>query len=174
MISPKSFGFASGRPSPPRVFRPPVVIRPADLVLDRVAILDGAVAFAEEAGIKPWLPARFDDFQVAVEAVLAMPFVEVLLAVDAAGAVAGGLGISVLPYIWNPQLLMAEELFWWAWPGAPAWTALRLIRSGRARMVERGAHLQSWAAMASSADGVAEVYARIGARPVQTTFMGRL
>jgi hypothetical protein len=151
-----------------------VVIRPADLVQDRVAILDGAAAFAEEAGIRPWLPACFEDFRAVVEGVLALDCVEVLLAVDAEGACAGGLGLSFLPYVWNPRLILAEELFWWAWPGAPVWTALRLIRSGRARMIARGAHLQSWAALAGSPEGVRDVYARIGARPVQTTFMGRL
>lgn len=162
------------RAAPPRAFRPPVVIRPADLACDRVAILEGAAAFAEEAGVRPWLPASFGEFRAAVESVLALDCVELLLAVDAEGSVAGGLGLSFLPYVWNPRLTIAEELFWWAWPRAPVWTALRLIRSGRARMVARGAHLQAWAAMPGSPEGVAQVYARLGAAPMQTTFMGRL
>ncbi len=157
-----------------RSFSPPVTVRKADIALDHAAIIDGAMAFADESGLRGYMPADDAEFAATVERVLGLDAVEVLLAVDSVGECVGGIGIAVIPYIWNPGLLSAEEMFFWCWPGAPISTSLKLIRAARARMIERGAHIQAWASLPGSPSGVAAIYERFGASPVQTCYLGRL
>ncbi len=157
-----------------RTFRPPVSVRLADFDTDRSAVIEGAGSFAEESGLRKYMPENDADFAATVERVLGLGVVDVLLAVDADGECVGGLGLAILPYVWNQAMLSSEELFFWCWPGAPVSTGLKLIRAARALMVERGAHIQVWASLPCSPPAVADIYERLGAIPVQTSYMGKL
>jgi hypothetical protein len=136
--------------------------RLADKDKDLPFIQRAAVNFALEAELDDLLPERIEDLLANVSRVLALPTVEVILVEDETlGIPLGGLGLAYSAYLWDPRKVVAEELFMWVEPSAPASAALRLVRAADARTREN-ANVRS----------IDKVYARMGMREVQRTFMG--
>lgn len=145
-----------------------MIVRPADLERDALAIMDGARDFVSRMGDRSFLPETEDGLTEAVAGLVTQPFVEVTVA-EHDGRVVGGIGFSLTPHIWNPRRLFAEELFWWAAPDAPAFTAGRLIRHVRARY--RG-HLGAMHALGTSPEGIHRLYRAMGFVPSSTAYLG--
>lgn len=146
-----------------------ITIRPADLEADALAIMDGARDFISRMEYRDFLPAQAD-LAAAIGRILTLDQVETLVA-EHDGGIVGGIGMLYAPHIWNPGLLVGDELFWWTAPDAPRTTALRLLRAARESARERGA-LLTFKKLTSSPDGVDRVYRRMGLRPAETVYMG--
>lgn len=147
----------------------------ADKDRDWAAILEGARAFARTVPFRDLLP-RIDGriFAEAVRRTVGLDACRVLLMVDEAGRLQGGLGYLLLPYLWNPALLYAEEIFWWAAPDAPATAGARLILAYRSAARREGAKIWAASALSSSPAGVRKVYESLGMVAAQVSFIGRL
>lgn len=148
--------------------------RVADKVLDRDLIVDGARIFAAETDFLEILPPLHSPaFGAAVMRIIDLPQATVLLAEDDDG-LAGGIGLLVVPYLWNPDILAADELFWWCRPTAPPRTALHLLRAARAFAIAASAKVLTFGALSNSPPGVARAYRCFGMRPVQTSYLAML
>lgn len=150
-----------------------MIVRPADIEKDQAAILEGAWDFASRLDHAEFLPARSDAFEAGVMRVIGLDCVEVTVA-EHDGAIVGGLGVAYTPYLWNPVLTHADELFWWTAATAPTTTALRLIRTvlDRARKKAPGQVIGTFKMLTSSPPKIAGVYERLGLRKTETAFMG--
>ena len=148
------------------------MIRRAVLPQDRAAIMAGAHDFARRMSGAELLPSDPAKFETAVDRVLGLPGMEIYVADG--GRIAGFIGILYAPYLWNPDLAWADELFFWCAEDAPVATALGLLRHAEARMRARGVHGRSFASLPSSPETLEDVYSRMGLKPMQVTWAGMI
>ena len=143
---------------------------PADIQ----AIFDGADRFVEFADCPDVLPPpRSEALHQAIGLLLTFTGTDVLVAEEDDGRLLGGLGYHAARFTWNLSMVQCEEVFWWAYEFAPASVAMKLMREYRRRMLEEhGEHIAMFHKLTNSPDTVGKVYERLGARPVQTTYMG--
>ncbi len=147
-----------------------VVVRPADKEFDFPAIVDGARDFVARIG-KPFLyPADPDEFEAALRRIINLDLVEVHLARQGQRVV-GGLGLLIAPFAWNPERLLAEEIFFWCAGDAPPVAALRLLRTGFASAKARGASHFMMHAMSTSPAKFHSVLERLGFEPLQSSYI---
>lgn len=149
-----------------------MIIRPANLEFDHQDIIAGAKDFISRMDYTNFLPKTEEKLIFVINRILSLPGVEVTLA-ENNGAVVGGVGIFYGQHIWNPDILLADELFLWASKDAPKSTALRLLRSVMKDIKTRGA-LPAFKKLTSSPKGLESVYLLMGFRPVETLFMGSI
>lgn len=147
-----------------------VVVRPADKKGDFPAIIDGARDFVARIG-KPFLyPAEPDEFEAALRRIIDLNVVEVHLA-QQGERVVGGLGLFIAPFAWNPDRLLAEEIFFWCAGDAPPVTALKLLRVGLASAKTRGSSHFMMHAMSTSPAKFHDVLKRLGFEPLQSSYI---
>lgn len=148
-------------------------VRLADIEEDALAIMAGAKDFVSRIDFAEWLPADEAELAAAVGRILSLEGVEVALAVED-GAVVGGLGIIYAPYLWNPKILMAEELFFWTARDAPGTAALRLLRFVMRRAAQKQVGIVAFKALATSTSRLNKLYRTIGLRQLETTYWGAI
>lgn len=146
-----------------------MIIREADLDFDALAIMDGARDFASRIAFRHLLPTDDAVFTEAVGKVLVVKGFELLLA-EHDGRVVGGIGILYAPFTWNPERIVADEIFWWAAIDSPFRTGRCLIDEAMKRIRERNA-IPMFHSMNTSPPGVEHLYRKFGLEPVETTFM---
>lgn len=145
------------------------IVRPADMERDALGIVEGLEDFKARVAFGHLLPDG-DDFVAVVGRVVSLDSMEVFVA-ESGGEIVGLLGLLFAPFLWNPELLTAEELFWWTRRDAPVTTALRLFRAARRRVEERGA-TPVFRSLETSPARVTRIYERAGMTPVETVYMG--
>lgn len=150
-----------------------VTVRLADIDRDLPAIVPHALAFAAASGAGDFLPATADEMEPALDRILRLPGARVFLA-EQAGRIVGGIGLFHAAGLWAPDEKTADELFFWIEPDGPPIAALGLLKAAMADMRNEGIAIMSFHALETSPPGVARLYRRLGLRPVQTTFMGRV
>ena len=146
------------------------MIRRAEFPQDRAAIMAGAHDFVRRMAGAELMPTDPVKLAAAVDRVLDLPGVEVYMADR--GRMVGAIGILYAPYLWNPDLAWADELFFWCAEDAPPATALRLLRHAEAAMRARGVRGRSFASLPSSPETLEDVYSRMGLKPMQVTWAG--
>lgn len=146
-----------------------MIIRLADFDTDALAIVEGAKDFISRVRFQEMMPDD-DKLTAAIGRIVTLPGMEITVA-EHDGEIVGGLGMLYAPYLWNPDLLTAEELFWWAAPDAPKTAAMRLFRKVKADISAKGA-VPVFRALETSPPGVAKVYERAGMTPIETIYMG--
>lgn len=146
-----------------------ISIRSADLNTDALAITDGARDFAERSVVKPILG---DDFVSIVSKIITLLDTEILLA-EHDGRVVGGIAVFYIPYLWNPGVLTAEELFWWTMPGAPFGTGRDLFND-MMLAIDGKVAIPMFRALTSGRKGFDRTYRRSGMEPVETLYMRTL
>lgn len=144
-----------------------MIVRHADLDSDALAIDDGARDFVRRVAFRRLMPDD-DALTGAVARILTLDGVEILVA-DDDGTIVGGIGLLFAPYLWNPGVLTADELFWWAAPDAPYRAAHKLFRAAMARIEERGAE-PLFRALTTSPEGVDRMYRRAGLVPIEIVY----
>lgn len=146
-----------------------LIIRTANVETDALAIMDGARDFAQRVAVRSLLPDDDEAFTAAVGRIVTLPNVEILVA-EHEGHVVSGIGVGYSPYLWNPDLLVAEELFWWAVEGAPFRAAWKLLNEAMRHIDDKGA-IPMFRALSTSPRGVERLYRKMGLELVETLFV---
>lgn len=147
-----------------------MIIRLANFETDALGIHEGALDFVSRMDYMDFIP---EDIADIVARNVTADFVEVSVA-EHDGKIVGALGMAYLPFLWNPKLISAEELFFWTAESAPNTTALRLIRFTVNQIKSRGKTLATFRRLFTSPDGLDRVYRKLGLPPVEVTHMGVL
>ena len=143
-----------------------MIIRPANFDTDALAITEGARDFASRSIVKPVLG---DDFVNIVSKIVTLPDMEILLA-EYDGRPVGGIAVLYVPYLWNPDVLTAEQVFWWTIEGAPFGTGRDLINEIMKNIDKKGAK-PMFRSLISNRKGFENIYRRHGMEPVETLHM---
>ena len=147
-----------------------LTVRTADMARDAAVIVRGAREFAEQAPLRALLPEG-DALTESIGLVVTLEQVEIVLA-EHDGRVVAGLGVAYVPHLWNQSVTVAEELFWWAFAGAPMRAGRAVFDEALRRIDARGA-VPMFRALSTSPPGVDRLYRRSGMDPVETTYMRR-
>lgn len=144
-----------------------MIIREADLDHDMPAIIKGGREFAER--VAHWVRLPSDDavLNQNMTRLATLDSMEVIVA-DDGGQVVGCIAMLYAPSLWNPSIILAEELFWSTFQGAPLGTGPQLVKEAICRARERNA-VPIFRALATM-PGVAAVYRREGLEPAETIF----
>lgn len=148
-----------------------MIVRRAEL-RDWAALKAGAEAFAAQSGLDCILSEDPKVLHGSLAALLETGRVVVFVA-EADGEIQGGIGMTAGPYLWNPDSILAEEIFWFVNGEAPK-AALSLLKAAREWSEEVGATHLMFHSLESSPPKVARVYGAMGLEPVQRSFLGKL
>jgi hypothetical protein len=143
-------------------------IRLADIQADALSIMDGARDLASRIEFQSLLPKDDKAFMAAVARIVSLDSVEIWAA-EHEGKIVGGIGMLYSSYLWNPELIIADQLFWWCAKDAPFGTARRLIEAVMNRIGERNA-IPMFKALETRPNGMEKIYRRFGLKKVETTF----
>ena len=149
-----------------------MIIREADFSKDWSSIVDGMWDFVQFAGYADFVPSERNHFETTMLELLRNPVFQVFLADDRGRPVAG-IGVSQIPFLFNPELTMVEELFWWSTDQAPPSAAGRLL----AHTVEwaqqsSGRTLLMMKRLSNSPEQLEQIYKRLGLSHVEISHMG--
>ena len=117
-----------------------MIIRPANLEKDALAIMDGAHDFANRTFIKHVLPLPKNEEELikVVSLIMSLEGMEVLVAEDK-DRIIGGIGVLYAPCPWNPAIIVADQIFIWCARNAPFRTERRLTEEAMKNVTDRGA-----------------------------------
>ena len=146
-----------------------MIVRFADPETDALQIVDGAKDFASRVAFQHLLPDAEWQLTAAIGRVVTLSGFTALVAEDD-GRIVGGIGLLFAPFLWNPAITVADELFWWTAPDAPFRTAKTLLTEALALIDARGA-VPTFRALATSPAGVDRAYRRMGLVPLETVYM---
>ena len=145
-----------------------MIIRSANVESDALSIIDGARAFSEITEFKELFPSDNNAFIAAIGRIMVLEGMEIILA-EHETRIVGGIGILLAPFLWNPEILAADELFWWAYKNAPFRTGACLIDEAMKRIDKKGA-IPMFRVLENSPKGVEKLYRRKGMKPIETMF----
>jgi hypothetical protein len=134
-------------------------------------IVEGMQDFVSRMDFQDFVPQNPTDFADALSRIVMMDQVYIIGAVENLQLV-GMMGMAYMPHTWNPNLLHAEELFWWASPTSPKTTSMRLLKKAKEHAKEKGAKMITFRALTSSPDKTSNVYKRMGLQEIETTYSG--
>lgn len=150
-----------------------MITRLANVETDAPEIMLGVYDFIGRMDFTDCLPEGLEGIEDTVLALVDSDVVEVAVVEDEDKIIAG-LGVAYVPFLWNPAVLQADELFWWG-SATQTTAAMRVLRFTLERMRERAGDRQAMAVfhkLTSSPASVAAIYRRLGLREVQTSYMG--
>lgn len=145
-----------------------MIIRPADLDKDALAIFQGAKDFAKFSGLNLF-PDNEEDFLKAVSRIITLENIEILVA-EHENEIVGGIGIVFSPFTWNPSIIIGEELFWWAFENAPMKTGKKLYNEAMKNIEEKNA-IPMFRSLKNSPDSVKKLYISDGLTELETSWM---
>ena len=153
-----------------------MIIRDADLQSDALVIMDGARdcvrRHKEHLGnlnIGSLFPESDEKLMSALSHLVALPGMEILIA-EHEDKVVGGIGTLYSEYLWNPDLLSADQIFWWAAENAPFRTARVLLLEAMKRIDARNA-MPIFRVPNTLPKGIEKLYRRLNMIPTETTYM---
>jgi hypothetical protein len=150
-----------------------MIIRLADVDKDRDAILSGLHDFISRMDFQEFVIEDRAEFEAHFMGLMAGPTVDIIVA-DDEGDLVAGLGLFYSPLFWNPKVMHAEELFWWAADRAPKSAAMRVLRfaiAGIDNIDYDGKKMISFKSLTSSPASVGKVYEHLGLREIETSYM---
>lgn len=145
-----------------------ITIRDADLDLDAPMIMVGARDFASRVVFKSLMPKDDAKFIEAVSRIVTLDGFETLIA-ENGNTFVGMIGILYVPYQWNPEITVAEEIFWWTAKDAPYRTGHLLFKEAMRRIDARPA-VPVWRSLTTSPDGVERMYKKDGLSEIETVW----
>ena len=148
------------------------MIRYADAIKDKDALVHGLHSFVQHINKPNLFPdiekqEREDAFMNIIQSPAMCTIVD-----EVNGELVGGIGLAIVPYMWNPKHLVAEELFWWCTDKAPPVSALRLIRAAHEHCKQNNVHILSMSTMYNSPEQVETIYGKMGLEKIQSSFIG--
>jgi hypothetical protein len=150
-----------------------MIIRLADVRNEAEQVLMMARDFISRLDNGDFLPEEKSFEQYVIE-VLSLDHVEVIVA-EHDGKIVAGMGMAFGPFFWNPGMIQAEELFWWASPDAPKTAAIRVLKEMLRRAIDtpfEGKTVVAFKKLTSSPEGVGALYERMGLKEAETNYVG--
>ena len=99
----------------------------------------------------------------------------VMLVAEAQGDVVGMVGLAVVPFIFNQDVLGAHEVVWWVEPEAQgAGLGRALLEAVPQACRDAGASILQMISLASSPEHAAKMYERMGLSRSETSYMKEL
>lgn len=144
-----------------------MIIRKANIEKDALSIIEGAKDFAKRMDMGKLISGD-EDFTDAVIKIVSSDGVEVFVA-EHESKVVGSLGIAYIPYLWNPSIIIAEELFWWSAEDSPMKTGYKLLCKAMEEIEENNA-IPVFTSLVTSHKGVEKMYLKFGLTPIETRF----
>ena len=148
-----------------------MIIRLADVKNETEQILAGMRNFISRMDYTEIFPIDAGWYKEYIIELLSKPEIEVTVA-DDDGELVAGIGMAFSPVLWNPTMIQAEEIFWWASPNAPPTAAIRVIKAAMASVKSDTDTMIVFKSMTSSPDSVGRIYGRLGLREVETCYVG--
>lgn len=150
-----------------------MIIREADFSIDGEEILAGVRDFVGRMDWHAWMPEDPNELDDIVLKLLDNPAIEVTVAEHEDRIVAGA-GFVVAPFYWNPEMMSAEELFWWGAPDAPALAARGVLRGAIDSVKDRYPEpvVVTMKRMETSPDAVGRLYERMGLTHLEYQHIG--
>ncbi len=150
-----------------------MIIREADFSIDGEEILDGVSDFVSRMDWHEWMPEDRDQLDEVVLKMLNHPAIEVTVA-EHEGRLVAGAGFVVGPFHWNPEMMSAEELFWWGAPDAPALAARGVLRGAIDSVKDRYPEqvVVTMKRMETSPDALGRLYERMGLTHLEYQHIG--
>jgi hypothetical protein len=150
-----------------------LIIREADFSIDGEEILAGVRDFVGRMDWHAWMPEDPDELDDIVLKLLDNPAIEVTVA-EHDNRIVAGAGFVVAPFYWNPEMMAAEELFWWGAPDAPALAARGVLRGAIDSVKDRYPEpvVVTMKRMETSPDAVARLYERMGLTHLEYQHIG--
>ena len=148
-----------------------MIIRLADVKNEADQILAGAKDFISRMDYTEFLPDPdiLDEYLVNL---LSSTGLEVIVA-EEGGRIVAGIGMAYGPLLWNPAIIQAEEIFWWASSDASPTAAVRVVKYALNRAKEDDIQiLVSFKSLTSSPQSVGRFYENMGLRQVETSYVG--
>lgn len=109
-----------------------------------------------------------------VEAILGAPNTIIGIA-EVEGAQVGALGFQFVPYMWNPDIIVASELFFWVYPEhSRSGAAVALTKWAKIALLASGADVETWSSVPTSPESLHRYYRRRGLRPLSMGYWGAL
>ena len=149
-------------------------IRPIDIERDLEQTLAGMKDFISRMDYREFLPINNDSLISSLRRLLDLQVVTIMVADHEEKGIVGGIGMLYSPCVWNQDIIVGEELFWWVSKEAPKTTALRLLREVRLQARAIGCEFVTFKSLTSSPKGVDKLYRKMGLRPIETSYMGAL
>jgi len=146
-----------------------MIIRAMSIQRDALALLEAAEEAAPRMEQQALLPETLEELQAAFKKILTSDIVETFV-VEHEDRLVAALGIAMVPYLWNPKRLMAEQVFWWAAEDAPFGAAHSLFEMAMSYCMVKGA-VPLFMAPAEP-DGRNRLFQKRGLRAVQTVYVG--
>lgn len=150
-----------------------MIIRVSDPIEDSLGLIEGAQDFVRRMDWAPYFPKDEEEFVAAMSVIFTAEYVETVVA-EHEGKIVAGLGMIYLPHIFNPKVIHAEEVFWWASEKAPKTAGLRLLKYVKNRAKEKGASVLTFSKLTSTPDKVDKVYKRLGLEPREIRYSGEI
>jgi hypothetical protein len=151
-----------------------MITRLVDVEKDADKVLAGFKDFVSRMDFTEYLPVGEEWWDEYIIKILSVPEIEVIAA-DDDGRLVAGIGISYTQFLWNPGLVHADELFWWAAEDAPPTAAIRVFKHAMKSIKDaerKDKVFTSFKALTSSPDSVKSLYKRMGLREIETNFVG--
>lgn len=150
-----------------------MIIREADFSIDGEEILAGVRDFVGRMDWHAWMPEDPNELDDIVLKLLDNPAIEVTVA-EHDNRIVAGAGFVVAPFYWNPEMMSAEELFWWGAPDAPALAARGVLRGAIDSVKDRYPEpvVVCMKRMETSPDAVGRLYERMGLTHLEYQHIG--
>ena len=150
-------------------------VRLASFEEDRDQILAGVADFVRRMDYTEFLDEDISVLEASLRTLATANLVDVVVA-EHEGEIVAGIGIAYIPFIWNPNVLQADELFWWA-DGSMVTAPIRVLRMaidlGKERAGDRKM-IATFRRLSSSPEGVTTIYRKLGLREVESVYAGVL
>jgi hypothetical protein len=148
-------------------------IRRIDIMSDLPELISGTNQFVERFLAKQLVTSSENRLQEIGEFLSVLEGFEAFVVV-LDDRIVGAVGFVVTPYLWNPELIICEEMLFWCLDDAPPMTSLALIRHLERCAEERGAD----AIIMHAIDGVERRFSNFLTRrnyqPIQTTLVRKI
>jgi len=147
-----------------------MIIRLADIEKDALALLDLAKDCIPRMNSLDCFPKNDDELLKCGGRIFTMDGMEIVVA-ETEGEIVGGIGMIYGPFLWNPKVKTAHELFMWTKEKASNTTFLRLLREVEKRIKLHKADMIEFTSLSSNPESLKNVYRKMGLFETQSSWM---
>jgi hypothetical protein len=150
--------------------------RYADLNTDRSDLIEIYWDFIEFMGDCTWLPNSVADAEAHFLSLLNMPGVDTIVC-EESEKVTAAISTLTSPFVFNPEIIHVEEIFWWAAHDADPRAAMLVMRAAMnwaETLKDKNEVMVTMKRLEKSPRGVRRVYDRFDLSHIETSHSGMI